>query len=398
MKDVFRRAFAVTALLAVGCGDGTPMTPPELVSSSAPAHNLLPSGAVAVEGTIGPGALYGLYRPPVWNGILVLYAHGYEEPGTPRQLPTADPSILLVRNGLLELGFAVAMSSFSESGFALQDGEQRTHQLRGLFTSRLGQPSHTILMGHSLGGMVALKLAEKHPGVYDAALPICTFPGGSVLQFEYLANMRAVFDYFFPGVLPGGVYDVPAGLDFATQVVPAVTAAFATADPLLVAAFASVDQLQLQFSTPEELVTATLRALRYQIVGTRDLLQRTNSRIPVDNTGTVYTIGGIPHPGLNAGIERFSSAPNARNYLLRNYEPTGRLGIPVLMLHTTGDPDTPVFHLPVYEATVATAGRSDQLVQRIFDRFGHCTITPEEHVAALNDLATWMATGVKPLP
>lgn len=118
----------------------------------------------------------------------------------------------------------------------------------------------------------------------------------------------------------------------------------------------------------------------------------------MDNTGTVYTIGGFSHPGLNAGVDRFSSRPNASNHLDHYYEPTGRLAIPVLTLHTTGDPDTPFFHEAALASTVAGAGRSEHLVQRSFDRLGHCNFTAEEDVEALVDLVTWIDAGIKPAP
>lgn len=384
---------AVACGTIAGCYDSPTASIDPRPAAPAPAFQLLPGGAMAVEGVVGPGALYGLYRPAVWNGMLVVYAHGYVDPAMPVTLPTTSPAILQLRDGLLQLGFAVALSSFSETGFAVADGVIRTHQLNGLFEASFGNPVRTILMGHSLGGIIAIKLAETRPDVYAGALPICTFAGGSSRQLRYISDVRAVFDYFFPGVLPGSLFAMPEGVDF-SQVAASVVAAM-TADPIAAATFAAVDQLHFP-TDPAEIGLATLGALRYQIVGTNDLMDRTR-RVPVDNATTVYTIGGVPYAPLNAGIERFSSTPDARNYLRRNYEPTGRLNIPMLTVHTTRDPDTPVFHQADYAATVAAAGSADYLAQWVIPRFGHCAITESEHVAALTQLVTWIVTGSKPV-
>ena len=90
-----------------------------------------------VDGRIGPGALYRLVRPTNWNGSLVVSAHGFVGSG-PVALPGEGDLII----GLLApQGFAVAFSSFSENGWNVKDGAQRTFQLLGLFTSKFGSPS-----------------------------------------------------------------------------------------------------------------------------------------------------------------------------------------------------------------------------------------------------------------
>ncbi len=99
---------------------------------------------------------------------------------------------------------------------------------------------------------------------------------------------------------------------------------------------------------------------------------------------------------VNAGVERFASTPDAENYLRHWFEPTGRLRIPVLTLHTTRDATVPFAHEAVYAGVVASAGRSGMLLQRSFTRLGHCTFTTAEQMSALEALAEWAATGVKP--
>ena len=175
-----------------------------------------------VDGRLGPGALYRLVRPTNWNGSLLLYAHGYVPNSAPVALPPeADLFVSLV----VPRGFAIAFSSYSENGWAVKDGAQRTHQLLGIFTSRFGSPTRVYLGGASMGGLITIKLLEQYPGLFAGALPACSAAGGSRAQFDYLAHTRALFDFFYPRILPGDAGSVPAGIDIATAiVVPAVTA------------------------------------------------------------------------------------------------------------------------------------------------------------------------------
>src|SRR2546430_7828525 len=43
----------------------------------------------------------------------------------------------------------------------------RTHELRDLFSSRFGAPTHVYVMGRSLGGLITELLAETFPGAYQ---------------------------------------------------------------------------------------------------------------------------------------------------------------------------------------------------------------------------------------
>jgi len=97
----------------------------------------LTGGAYAdqvVDGRLGPGALYRMVRPTNWNGSLLLYAHCFVSASDPVALPP-DGDLLI--SLFVPRGFAVAFSSFSENGWAVKDGAQRTHQLLGIFTWKL---------------------------------------------------------------------------------------------------------------------------------------------------------------------------------------------------------------------------------------------------------------------
>jgi pimeloyl-ACP methyl ester carboxylesterase len=363
------------------------------------------SGAATVIGTTGPGAQYELRRPEIWNGRLVLWAHGYTNPALPLGFGGANATA--VAEALVARGYGVARSTFSENGYALKDGVQRTRQLRGLFAAEFGEPSRTYVAGNSLGGTIALMLAESNPGLIDGAVPMCGFLGGGHMQVGYIFNVRLLFDHYFPGVLASaGVgtdpLDVTDGVNFNTSVVPVVQAAMAS-NPAKAIEMAGVDQIELKYASFPELISATLNAMGFVVQGTDDIVDRLHGSAPIDNTSVMYT-GSANDAALNAGIRRYASTPDAVNYLNHYFTPTGRLRIPVLTLHSTRDPTVPFAHEAVYASVVDAAGASDMLVQRTTVNFGHCVFGANAaaslaaQVKAIEDLVAWAEGGPKPLP
>jgi len=338
------------------------------------------SGAAQILGKTPSGALYALYRPERWNRDLVLYAHGYITPGLPIALPTADYAQEF-RDLLLADGFAVAYSSYSENGLAVRDGIQNTKQLEGLFASRLGLPRRTFLTAHSLGGLLVVALAEQHPHRYAGVLSMSGVLGGSRLETDYVANIRVLFDYFYPGVLPGDLLHLPSGFDLNNDIIgPAVTAITTHGE----GAFAISQILGIPFRSGEELVGAIVQGLVFQAIELQDLLARTGGKSFFDNSKTVYS-GPLPPEllaDLNARVARYDSPPDVDVFFDRYYKPTGELEIPMLALHSNFDPVVPVFHEKVYAELVQAHGNPALLVQRFNDRPEHVGFLPDEIMSA----------------
>jgi pimeloyl-ACP methyl ester carboxylesterase len=344
--------------------------------------------------------LYGLYKPPGWNGAVVYYGHGFIDAALPVVLPTGD-NINVIRDQLGALGYAVAYTSFSENGYAFADGVRRLHQLRGRVASAFGQPQRSYLMGHSLGAQVAQALVEKHPDQYDGALLMCGVVGGTTYQFSYLGDVRNLFDFFYPGVLPGGVDWMPPDVDPNTDVIPQAVAAI-TADPTGAGIIFQLDQTPIPGSTPNEKVFALVYALAWHSRGVNDLLNRVHGHLPYGNASTTYSSANPALAGVlalvNATIDRYAATNDAVAWAQKNYEPTGFLGFPVLTLHTTMDQSVLFQHEGRYFDRVNAAGYSALLVQRQINRFGHCAFAEAEVMAAFTDLANWVENGVKPSP
>ena len=392
------------ALLAIAAGcDATDGVAPLDRTSVAPTFAAAADGpwAIADTGETGPGSTYAIFVPKTWNGSTIFYSHGFNDVTDPVALPVKEQTEAF-RDRLGALGYAIAYSSYSENGYALKDGMQRTHQLRGLFTSVAGQPERSYLVGHSLGGGVALALAEKFGGQYDGALPMCGVVGGTQLQVEYIGHVRALFDFFYPNVLPGDAVSMPEGLNLNRDIIfPALMAM--RANPTGAIMISQITQTQTPFTDAGEPVTGILNALGFHARGINDLLDRTHGQNLFDNSETVYTgspavpawlLAAINAPG---GVDRFASTPAADAYVEKYFQPSGDLTIPVLTLHTSRDPAVPIAHERALFDIANAAGTTSMLRQRTINRFGHCSFTLDEMVTAVQDLATWVETGVAPV-
>ncbi len=126
-----------------------------------------PASQREVVGVDTNGAQFALFLPYHWNGDLAVYAHGFIDPAASIALPDAAPVdvapwVVELRERLLQAGYAVAYSSFSENGWAVNDGAQRTRELRPLFSYYFPTPNRTFVIGRSLGALTTMLLVEKY--------------------------------------------------------------------------------------------------------------------------------------------------------------------------------------------------------------------------------------------
>lgn len=361
-------------------------------------------------GAIGPGSFYEIDVPPIWNGDLVLYAHGIVQADEPVALPTTQDGYNELRTWLLAGGYAVAASSYSTNGWSLADAVRRTHQLSAIFTSKVGLPGRRLLVGYSMGALAIIKLAEQHPGQYDGALTMCGPLGGALRELNYAGDLRVTFDYYFPGLLPGTTFQVPEGTDYrppsaddpdGSELFQQVYHALTT-NPGVTLQWAAAAGLPFQDTT--ELFGSALYAVGFVLRYTNDFIDRVNGKIPFDNSDRIYQVNVSPDAAtnaylsglLNAGVQRFVADRAAVNYYEHNYMPSGQIGIPVIALHTARDPGIPYWHEERFAEAVSEAGREELLDQRRIDGWGHCAIPPDDVAAAFTDLAQWVETGTRP--
>ncbi len=348
-------------------------------SAQAPSTNV-------VQGTTAGGSAFEFAVPTNWNGNLVVYLHGITDPAYPLMLPSQDPEtdFPYVRDGLLQRGFAVASSSWKSNGYAVKDAAQNTHQLRGLFVANFGAPKKTLIVGKSLGALAAANLVESYPTQYNGALLSCGPLAGSNAEMQYMGDERVLFDFFFPGVMPGDVDNTPSsdfrpGSPLFMAVYTALYNGFFDGRTLTFAYFAN-----LQASNAEEVLAAGMNGMGFSARYTADVKARTHGHNPYGNIGVDYG-------PLNAAIPRFVAGEDAIQYLNHNYTPTGDLKIPVVTLHTALDPVVPfLLHEQKYAGLVEGQNASQWLVQRSVNHFGHCAMKPEEILGSFDALWTWV--------
>lgn len=121
-----------------------------------------------ITGKLG-GADYLLRIPSNWNGKLVVFCHGYShlEP-TPAYLVSQANGMA----GVVNMGFALALSTYGAGGGCVKEGIIRTHQMTQYIMDNYGITDSVYLIGISMGGNIVLQLGEKYPELYDGVLDI----------------------------------------------------------------------------------------------------------------------------------------------------------------------------------------------------------------------------------
>lgn len=398
------RALAALAIVTVVTGvawgrvapaEAQPAQPPIIAQLgdwqlADPAFEALP-GAMPHWGILGR-ATFRIEIPNNWNGDLVMYAHGYRGEG--KVLTVSNP---LTRAYLIQHGYAWAASSYSQNSYAPDVGVTDTLALRAYFSREFGRPRRTFLEGTSMGGHVVVASLEQYPGVYDGALAEC----GVMMQIQEIDYLLAA----------GTVADYLSGAD-ALPVASADAYAALVRDVYLPAfgGLENTTQRGRQFESVMKHLTGGSRPWRHQgmvnfnafergalttaPLASLTALARTNSefRFHID-PGL-----GLTDEELNAGVKRIVADPRFRNpgtdptFAL----PTGRIAVPLMSYHTTGDNFVPLLHQINYRRLVDAADRGHLLVQRTVRAPNHCQFDPLDAAEGFADLAAWVETGSRP--
>lgn len=366
---------------------------PALLAAQCPSSCLC-GGYGTPEGASGIAQYVVCMPQPVtsYNGNMVLFAHGYVPYGAPAgswlsQLALPDGTSLPAL--LNSQGFGFAASSFSTDGLAILQGIQDTKALINVISSDLNIPVvKYFVTGASEGGLVATKALEESPASYAGGLSVCGPIGSFRKQLNYFDDVRILFDYFFPKVLPGTATDIPPDLMayWTTQYEPAVVKALQS-NPLGTLQLISTAQIEIGLN-PGNAANAITSALWYNVFATDNAVIVLGGN-PYDNTKTVYK-GSFNDHRLNALVERDAASTTALNNL-NSYETTGLLSDPLVTLHTLADPVVPYWQEPLYVAKVQAQGRSSKLTEIPALAYGHCNVNSTQAKAAL--LALLIAAG-----
>ena len=354
-----------------------------------------------------PGVFTGQYGyrievPKNWNGELVMYAHGFQ--GMEPRLRASFPPI---RNWFIENGYAWAASSFSANGWAVREGADETRDLALYFAQLVSKPKRTYLFGASMGGNVVTDSLGNYPTFYDGAMPVCGALTGLEL-FDYFLSYAAAADFvtggnFVPNMQTDSDFFIKTyfGVILPTLGTPGKYTAKGKQFDSIIKYLSGGERpyrtegLNITLGGPLTFYGAWFGSSKPGIINHNlDKQVATNDYVQ-------YKIDpglGLEEAALNAGIKRIKADPAVRITAGRYWYgvPSGRILVPVLSLHTSGDPFVPVNMEISYRQKVNAAGRGDLLVQRLIRRPGHCEFTPAEFQQGFSDLAKWVGAGVKP--
>ncbi|GEO03594.1 hypothetical protein AAE02nite_12580 [Adhaeribacter aerolatus] len=361
---------------------------PEIIPSSTDANKITShqqvktvAGTTTLVGctveTLKTGEIVQICVPENWNGELIIYAHGYVSEFESLALPTEAAAYVPL---FTSLGYAFATTSYTENGLAIQTGIDNILDLRKRFIKEYGEPKYIYLTGGSEGGIVTTLAIERYPKLFSGGLSLCGPCGDFQKQINYYADFRVVFDYYFPNILPGDAIHIPDELirNWETVYVPAIIQAI-TLNPAIALKILSITGAPYDPNNPTTIGQTFLRALWYDVFATRNAIEVLKGQ-PYDNTATQYVVPGNPAETLllNAQVDRFSADKQALKNVEKYYQTSGDISIPLVKMHTTGDPTIPFWHFPLYQAKI-TAQDANALYTGIpIARYGHCTFTETE--------------------
>jgi hypothetical protein len=379
---MFHGLAALLALIAAG-----PLPPPvevrpepDGVTLGDPSFEPIP-GARADFGRLG-GSVYQLEVPAHWNGRLVLFMHGYGE-----LRPTTDVTPPLIRRYLIGQGFAWGASSFSSTSQIPGRAADETAALWDLFARRYGRPTRTYVTGQSMGGAASHIAAERYGNRFDGALALC----GAASQTPGTAITA---DFFAAAAYVAGVtqreFDRSTSVRtlIRNRILPALRRprAHRRFEDIMVSLTGGPRPFDREGFRMEE----ETNWHRGELVVAAGLAR---------NRHTVYHLGP-PSPvtsrEFNRAVIRFHTNRSLRRAYLAGNETNGRLEMPLLSLHTTGDGQVPIQQARILQRRVNAAGRHRLLVQRVFRDPGHCGFTSTEWEASLEALVRWVEHGVRP--
>jgi pimeloyl-ACP methyl ester carboxylesterase len=395
-------------------------------ASAARSMAAVDEGRRTYAGTID-GAEYRVEIPERWNGTLVLYSHGYVAPHWAyegvRVSNAPETEEWLLRNG-----YAVAASNYqSLIGFQVVRGQHDQVALLDWFESHVGRPRRTISVGQSMGGPIALRLAERHPDRFDGVLVLCP-----VLDVQGLFNSGLDVAYTIKTLLadPNEPIDLVRPRDHVASTAALQEAVEHALDTpqgrARIALAASLVNMPGWWSAFDPAPSADEQQIRDQanyiveaLIGgfagptaRADLEPRAGGN-PSSNVGIDYrwqlarsaqtdlVERAYRDAGLRLGADldrlnsepRIASDPQAVAFMYRTSLPTGDTPVPVATLHTTGDGDVGTDHQRWYAQQVQRHGDTHMLRQTYVERGQHCTFSAAEEVTVMQALLERIETG-----
>ena len=376
--------------------------------------------AISIKSTLEGGALYEIALPDFWNfipdgqRIMLVYAHGYVDPGEPIELPSDLISdgmggTKAIKDIILEKG-AYATTSYRDNGLVVIDAIEDIKELKIAIDEFFDDPENPalpydaiFLVGPSEGGLITVLTVEQNPGLFEGAIATCCPIGDFYKQLQYYGDAHVLFKYFFGPSIDGINLGSPKGVSKRTM------EAWRNNGPLYLAIKQALeDDYQYnegnkirQFLNTSKIgnhvdrsdhpavVNAILEVLRFPIMATNDAIVRLEGS-PFNNKDPKKIYEGSDNDRkLNLTVERIkrseweTSAQNVADF----YETSGTLLTPLVTMHTEFDHVSLFWHQTYYAAKVGAIWPSSFLYPiKIEQRYGHCNFTKDEILGAIDGL------------
>jgi len=362
-----------------------------------------------LTGTTPSGAYYRIAVPDSWRSgdTLILFQHGltFASPGP-------NPDLGPIANLQLSEGYALAATSYRQRAWALFTAPDDNAELLDAFKAQVGTPGAIIPYGASLGGLIALKLAEDTrfapvPGVYSACVPAA---GSRV--WDTAIDLRLAYDAVCSGAgeLPTG--DAPYPWAYNLDDIPNnLSDLFDQAQ--LLQTLLPLNQCT-GVNLPSELRNDAMKRRLAQLM---NLVHITDEKFFVTNFGyATYALSDLVRApdklddlspfstigvdyndaAINAGIARIGGNPFASLYFRWASDFRGRIdpATKVISIQTSKDQLVIPANQYVLRQTLPATQLTSALVNE--DKPSHCGFTLAEGVAGWEGLRSWIASGVQP--
>jgi pimeloyl-ACP methyl ester carboxylesterase len=383
------------------------------------------TAAERLTGTLPDGATWIADVPENWNGTLIVFSHGFggrTAENAPREA---------VRLRLLEEGYALTGSSYdvSETLWGLESAERDQVATIAAVTEKIGEPTRTLAMGQSMGGLVNARLARSGDGGIDGALGLCGLVAGANDLHAYQLDAEYTIARLLLPDTPVKLVDFASEAEGAVtgrQLTDAVVAAQKTPEGRARIALAAAYLNLPTWASGEDRPAAgdweeqqaqqyswLARGILNRVVPARFHIEKALGGNNSGNRGIDYArlLSTSQHAPLvkalyrEAGLDLRADLANLTAHAKIKAEPSAvaagertssagqGLAVPLLDIHTTADDLVPVEQENRFADRVRASGDGSLLRQAYVERQGHCSFTVAETVAALHALESRVDSG-----
>lgn len=327
------------------------------------------------------GVQFRIDMPGKWDKCLIVSNHGYSP--QPRNPASGAPS---ARTKMLaERGCAVAASAYSKGGWALEQAMDDNQKLIRYFQRNYGRPAEIYAMGGAMGAATTMTSVEKYPNIYSGGLVTCcgTMAPSSWEAMNGSFRMMALFDYYFPGVLPSPVGPID-GFMYGGATDAKVEAAFK----------ANPEKAEIFRRTTGRRMEHLANHVTFQTFISHEMQERAGGN-PFDNSTYIYTLDD-DLAKVNAGVKRYVADPKAQAYAQAWYSPHGTPKKPLFIMSPVYDPVVTINNTAGYMDVVRKNGGLSKVVFQWYDHEGHGGVSEGEVASAFDALRAWAKGGPKP--